>query len=148
MKTRYYCVAEHGFCVTAGENDLGLMTNYEPFATSSQDPVFVLTDAESAAPEYTEESRQEQEGQVIVCGKSGDGWTHVLGEGNVKLPEATLIGYCETQNSGFMEIYECPFCFKKFRYHGATTDRWNEDRFLLNMFARWKVQQHKKEHKS
>lgn len=82
------------------------------------------------------------------CGKSGDGWTHVLGEGNVKLPEATLIGYCETQNSGFMEIYECPFCFKKFRYHGATTDRWNEDRFLLNMFARWKVQQHKKEHKS
>ena len=73
MKTRYYCVAEHGFCVTAGENDLGLMTNYESFATSSQDPVFVLTVGEGEAPEYTEETRQEEEGQVIVCGKSSDG---------------------------------------------------------------------------
>lgn len=73
MKTRYYCVAEHGFCVTAGESDFGLMTNYEPFATSSQDPVFVLTVGEGEAPEYTEETRQEEEGQVIVCGKSGDG---------------------------------------------------------------------------
>ena len=73
MKTRYYCVAEHGFCVTAGESDFGLMTNYEPFATSSQDPVYVLTVGEGEAPEYTEETRQEEEGLVIVCGKSSDG---------------------------------------------------------------------------
>ena len=70
MMTRYYRVAGHGFCVTAPESDFGLMTNYEPFETRLHDPVFTLTVGKDEGPAYTEEFRQEEEGQVIVCGKT------------------------------------------------------------------------------
>ena len=73
MTTRYYNVAGHAFCVTAGENDFGRMQNYEPFATTPHDPLFTLTVGEGEPPAYTEEFRQEEEGQVIVCGKTDDG---------------------------------------------------------------------------
>lgn len=64
------------------------------------------------------------------CNGSGDGFHHVPGEGYVSLPEARIIGYCETP-SGFMCIYECTQCFKKFRYHGCTSDRWDKEKFLV-----------------
>ena len=70
MMTRYYRVAGHGFCVTAPESDFGLMTNYEPFETRLHDPVFTLTVGKDEGPAYTEEFRQEEEEQVIVCGKT------------------------------------------------------------------------------
>lgn len=65
-----------------------------------------------------------------VCGKSGDGYNWGLGPnwGN-RLPRARLVGWCCTP-SGYMMVFECPFCFAKFRYHGTTTERNDETRFL------------------
>ena len=73
MKTRYYEVARHRFCVSGTEDIFALMDNYEPFACADGEPVFALTVEGGTAPEYTEELRQEEEGQVIICGHTADG---------------------------------------------------------------------------
>jgi hypothetical protein len=73
MTTRYYQVAGHSFIVTAEENIFGLMTNYEPFACDGGETVFTLTVQIGVAPGYTEEIRQDEEDQVIICGKTADG---------------------------------------------------------------------------
>ena len=82
---RYYKVAGHGFCVEAEAECFGLMQNYEPFKlpvfpssweegvgveeiNSSTNLLFTLKIGEGEKPEFAEEMRQEEEGQVIICG--------------------------------------------------------------------------------
>jgi len=76
-------VAGHGFCVDAeaedfldkrsGTADNKLMENYEPFRLADpHDPAFALTIGRGEAPDYSEELRQEEEGQEIVCGRTAD----------------------------------------------------------------------------
>lgn len=72
-------------------------------------------------------------GFVCPCGKSGNGYSYAIGPGwGSPLPKAKLVGYCETP-SGYMMVFECPFCFQKFRYHNTTTDRYDFDRFKSEM---------------
>ena len=71
MNTRYYEVAGHVFCVTAEEEDFGLMMNYEPFRCNtvvSLETIFTLSIEEGEIIEYNEEMRQDEEGQEIICG--------------------------------------------------------------------------------
>lgn len=73
---KYYKVADVLFSVSAENNDFKLMTNYEPFVIcdgKQECPVFQLTVNEGDAIAYTEEMRQDDEGQMIVCGKTDDG---------------------------------------------------------------------------
>lgn len=42
--------------------------------------------------------------------------------------EPTPIGWCDT-NYGFMAVFECPFCFTKFRFHISTVGRYDKDKF-------------------
>ena len=75
-KTKYYKVADVVFAVTASDNDLDLMKNYEPFVFpegKQESLVFQLTVKEGDAIVYTEEMRQDDEGQEIICGKTSDG---------------------------------------------------------------------------
>ena len=73
--TKYYKVAEHLFGVNAEVCDFELMRNYEPFqvTTHTEEPLFTLTVLNGEGVSYTEELRQEDEGQEIVCGKTTDG---------------------------------------------------------------------------
>lgn len=85
MGKRQFIVAEHLFEVVAEESILELMGNYEPFrvtaakteaaATETTDDssalLFTLTVEEGEALPYIEETRQDEEGQVIVCGHTG-----------------------------------------------------------------------------
>lgn len=73
--TRYYKVAGHVFSVSGEEKVFTLMRNYEPFETEepSPTPVFALNVESSTAPNYTEEMRQSDEGQDIICGKTTNG---------------------------------------------------------------------------
>lgn len=72
--TNYYRVAGHVFGVTAEPAHFGDCANYEPFGCSDDgDAVFMLHIESGEAPAYTEELRQEDEGQEIVCGKTSDG---------------------------------------------------------------------------
>ena len=74
--TKYFKVAEVLFSVSADNNDFELMTNYEPFifADGSKDPsVFQLTVEEGDAIVLTEEMRQDDAGQEIICGKTDEG---------------------------------------------------------------------------
>lgn len=75
--TKDYCVAGHRFGVTADEEYLRLMDNYEPFSDSSQDAIlpkaFALTIMTGDSPDYSEELRQVDEEQTITCGKRSDG---------------------------------------------------------------------------
>jgi len=70
---RYYKVADHVFSVTADAEDLTLMGNYEPFACNPSSEVFTLIISDGDAVSYTEELRQEEEGQEIICGKTHEG---------------------------------------------------------------------------
>ena len=72
-ETRHYEVAGHAFAVSGEGEDLALMENYAPFAADGQPSVFDLSIERGAAPSFTEELRQEDEGQVIVCGRTADG---------------------------------------------------------------------------
>ena len=72
MMTNYYSVAGHGFSVTAEAEAFALMQNYEPFACKPGDVVFTLAIENGEPPIYSEELRQEDEGQDIICGKTGD----------------------------------------------------------------------------
>ena len=66
-------VAGHRFGVSGEAEDFALMGNYEPFACTDGDTVFDLETAGGDAPAYTEEMRQDDEGQTIVCGRTAAG---------------------------------------------------------------------------
>ena len=78
--TNYYKVAGHTFGVSGEEEVFALMSNYEPFVNHGDRsmiaaklhitrPVPVI----HPVPEYTEEMRQEDEGQTIICGHTAAG---------------------------------------------------------------------------
>jgi hypothetical protein len=71
-ETRHYTVAGHTFSVTAGADCFGLMGNYGVFESGdvTGEAVFTIDIADGDRPEYTEEFRQEEDGQIIVCGYS------------------------------------------------------------------------------
>ena len=71
-ETRYYEVAGHRFSVSGKEKHFTLMQNYEPFESAKGETVFTLAIGKGDTPEYTEDLRQEDEGQTIVCGKTDD----------------------------------------------------------------------------
>ena len=81
MMTNYYKVAGHAFGVTAAEALFSLMENYEPFremiqtvgALDGTGICFALTIGTGEAVGFSEEMRQEEEGQDIICGKTADG---------------------------------------------------------------------------
>lgn len=74
MMERFYKVANHVFSVSANAGVCDVlfaecMDNYAPFAIEkSVDCLFALNVECGEAPEYTEETRQEEEGQQIICG--------------------------------------------------------------------------------
>lgn len=67
-ETIYYKVAGHVFSVAAETEHLTLMQNYEPFGCADGESVFALAVGSGDAPKYTEDLRQDDEGQVIICG--------------------------------------------------------------------------------
>ena len=76
--TRYYKVGGHLFSVSGEAVCFELMTNYEPFEvqvaeTREGETCFALSMEDGFPPAFTEELRQDEEGQVIVCGKTADG---------------------------------------------------------------------------
>lgn len=75
MKTSYYTVAEHLFSVVAQDEILAAMRNYEPFRTAAVEDspslLFRLSVDDAPGVKYIEETRQDEEGQVIVCGHTG-----------------------------------------------------------------------------
>ena len=73
MTTTFFDVAEHRFAVSGEERILVMMDNYKPFVTTAGDTVFSLTAEAGTAPDYSEELRQEEEGQDIICGKTPEG---------------------------------------------------------------------------
>ena len=73
MDTRYYKVAGHTFGVSGGAEIFALMTNYEPFGCETGESVFMLTVGKGEAVGYTEDLRQEDEGQQIICGRTSSG---------------------------------------------------------------------------
>ena len=86
MISRVYKVAGHRFAVvsnlpeSAGVDLFALMDNYEPFAEQPgvgdvpESPLFSLAvEHFTVLPGFIEETRQEDEGQEILCGHSADG---------------------------------------------------------------------------
>lgn len=73
------------------------------------------------------------------CGKSGDGYHHVPGDGYVSLPKGNLIGWCST-TYGYQMIFECPICFEKFRYHNCTTERSDFKGFAMAMWLEKEIE--------
>ena len=75
METRYYKVAGHTFAVGGGEDISTLMGNYGPFQLPQPvgNILFELTVLDGEAIDYMEDLRQEDEGQVIICGRTAQG---------------------------------------------------------------------------
>lgn len=76
QENKTYKVADQLFTVKAENSDFELMKNYEPFLVSDSfhgSDVFLLTIEEGKAVAFSEEMRQDDEGQEIVCGKTADG---------------------------------------------------------------------------
>jgi hypothetical protein len=78
MNKKYYKVANHVFGVEVCDELLSQMSNYAPFALADDDAlcentVFSLEVQDAVAPEFTEDTRQEDEGQFIICGHTADG---------------------------------------------------------------------------
>ena len=74
MGKHFFKVAGHIFSVEICDELLSQMDNYTPFAVNPVDnPIFSLTVQNEQAPRYTEETRQEEENQSIICGKTDDG---------------------------------------------------------------------------
>ncbi len=75
--TRDYAIAEHIFSLTADNDVFKLMANYEPFFVDApqafRHKTFALQILSGIPPAYSEEFRQEEGGQAIVCGKTLDG---------------------------------------------------------------------------
>ena len=86
INPKYYCVAENLFSVFApslndwAEDPFTLMDNYELFKVDSSEvsiangsaPVFTLELLRGAPVDYTEEVRQDEEGQKIICGYTAE----------------------------------------------------------------------------
>ncbi len=72
-ETIYYKVAGHLYSVTAEKDVFAMMRNYEPFNSDSGATTFSLVIENGMAPDYTEEIRQDDEEQTIVCGYTIDG---------------------------------------------------------------------------
>ena len=78
MNKKFFKVADHVFMVEACDELLSQMSNYAPFEVDFCDAccenlVFSLVVQEAVAPEFTEDTRQEDEGQSIVCGRTAEG---------------------------------------------------------------------------
>ena len=73
METRYYKVAGHTFGVSGEAATFALMDNYAPFSCKAGEAVFMLTVGRGVAVSYTEDLRQEEEGQQIICGRTSSG---------------------------------------------------------------------------
>ena len=73
MVTRHYKVAGHTFAVSGEAGLFEQMANYEPFACEDGEPLFALTEERGAVPEYTEEYRQDEGAEHIVCGHTASG---------------------------------------------------------------------------
>ena len=89
METRYYKVAGHMIGVSGEAEVFKLMTNYEPFAIQGDSTCITSLEVDvtkalglcplategtqEPSPYYTEELRQEEEGQTIICGRTADG---------------------------------------------------------------------------
>jgi len=78
MNKKFFKVADHVFGVEVCDELLSQMSNYAPFEVDAGDaccenPVFSLAVQEVVAPEFTEDTRQEDEGQSIVCGRTAEG---------------------------------------------------------------------------
>ena len=78
--TNYYKVAGHTFGVSGEAGVFALMSNYEPFVNHGDRSMIAaklhitrLVPMIHPAPEYTEEMRQEDEGQTIICGHTAAG---------------------------------------------------------------------------
>ena len=69
-ETRYYKVAGHRFSVTGEAEGFA---NYEPFGCDGGETLFALRIGRGEAPSFSEEFRQEEEGEEIVCGMTADG---------------------------------------------------------------------------
>lgn len=78
MTKKYYKVAEHLFAVDANEEIFLQMENYNPFAVngvdsiSESDVAFSLSVECGTCVEYIEETRQDDEGQIIICGHTAE----------------------------------------------------------------------------
>ena len=79
QETRYYKVADHVFSLTAcaGLSDdffAKNADNYEPFSVSASDCVFSMeVVVNEKTPVFVEETRQDEEGQKIICGITQNG---------------------------------------------------------------------------
>ena len=78
MNKKFFKVADHVFTVEACDELLSQMSNYAPFEVDvceslCENLVFSLVVQEAPAPEFTEDTRQEDEGQSIVCGRTAEG---------------------------------------------------------------------------
>lgn len=72
--SNYYTVAGHMFGVSGEEEVFAQMNNYAPFTSAAAaDVVFALTVGRGDAPDYMEEIRQDDEGQIIICGRTPAG---------------------------------------------------------------------------
>lgn len=62
-----------------------------------------------------------------VCDKSG------VGIALASRQKPTLVGWCDTPY-GYMVVLECPFCYTKYRFHGAINeydfDAFNHDIYV------------------
>ena len=68
--TRYYSVAHHVMALTAEEEVFSLLGNCDPFEVAPAEPLIAMSiRSRVPLPEgWTEEWRQEEEGEEIVCG--------------------------------------------------------------------------------
>ena len=68
--TKYYCVARHVMALTAEADIFALLDNYRPFEVDPSEPTISITIRDNAPlPEvWTEEWRQDEEGDEIACG--------------------------------------------------------------------------------
>ncbi len=75
--TLEYKVGGHKFSVNVENEDIKLMGNYLPFVDCKnpkfQQNIFTLNIKIGKPVVYSEELRQEDEGQTIICGKTSDG---------------------------------------------------------------------------
>jgi len=72
-ETVYYKVAGHLYSVSAEKDVFAMMKNYEPFKSDGDATTFTLVIENGKAPDYTEELRQDDEEQTIICGCTIDG---------------------------------------------------------------------------
>ncbi len=75
QETRYYKVGGHVFSLSAEPEIFQLTANYEPFACHEEETTFRLSVENGETPAYTEELRQDDYGQEIICGHTAEGLT-------------------------------------------------------------------------